>query len=739
MSSFLFRLGQRCARHPWRVLGVWLVIAAVVLGVNSHLGGSTKDNFDVPGVEAQQADDLLTENFSQFSGVSGRMVFHVDQGSVTDPANAAAIQSALAEIAQGEDVSAVSDPFDQRGPTVSADGATAFSTIYYALEVLEESHTEAAHDAADIARQAGVQTELSGALVAVEIEGNEAIGLAVAVIVLLIAFGSLIAMAIPIVTALIALVIGLGGIGVMAYFVDTPVSSTMLASMIGLGVGIDYALFVVTRHRQHLTDGMSVEDAAGSANATAGQSVLFAGTTVVIAISGLVMAGLPAMTAMGFASAIVVVFSMLVAVTLLPACLGVAGRHVDRWSVPHRKDRSIEGRPTFAARWADHVGRRPWRYAAVSLAALLACSLPVLDLELGFSDDSNTDATSTQHLAHDLLANAFGAGFNGPLLVTVELGSGDDPAVLTGISEALAADRGVAAVQPAIVNEEGDTALIMVQPTTGPQDTETADTMSRLRSDVLPPAVAETDTGVYLGGWTALQVDLSDRIGERLIPFILAVVLLSFLLLMLVFRSLLVPLKAAVMNMLSIGAAYGVIVAVFQWGWGKNLIGLDATVPVNPFVPMIMFAVLFGLSMDYEVFLLSRVREEYQRTGDSHRSVVDGLAATARVITSAALIMISVFLAFVATDDVTLKMFGLGLATAVAVDATLVRMVLVPSTMSLLGSANWWLPRWLDRILPHMDLEGGHVTAAPDQMPAVDLETATDTEHEDESRELELV
>jgi RND superfamily putative drug exporter len=714
MSQFLFRLGRRCARHPWRVLFVWLIIAALMVGINARLGGNMKDNFTVPGVEAQEADDLLNDNFSQFSGLSGQLVFHVEQGSITDPGNAAAVAAALSEVSRTEDVTAVSDPYDPLGPTVSADGTTAFSNVYFSLDAIDAEHTEAIDTAAEISRQAGVQTELGGGLVAVEIEGNEDIGLIVAVVVLLFAFGSLIAMAVPIVTALFALGVGLSGIGIMAYAVDTPVTSTMLASMIGLGVGIDYALFIVTRHRHNVASGMSVEEAAGAANATAGQSVLFAGMTVVIAITGLVMAGMPAMTYMGFASAIVVLFSMAIAVTLLPGCLGLAGRHIDRWSIPHRSDRAAEGHRTFAARWADHVGRRPWRYAIASLLALVAISVPVLDLEMGFADDSNTADDSTQHLAYDLLTGGYGPGFNGPYTVVVDLGDSGNTAPLAAISAALADDPGVAAVQPPLLSDSGRYAFIIAQPTTSPQDHATAATMQRLRDDAIPAALEGTDAAAFVGGRTALGADLSGRISDRLLAFILVVIGLSFVLLMMVFRSVMVPLKAAIMNMLSIGAAYGVIVAVFQWGWAKGLVGLDATVPVNPFVPMIMFAVLFGLSMDYEVFLLSRIREEFQRTGNSHQSVVDGLAATARVITSAALIMISVFLAFVATDDVTVKMFGLGLATAVFVDATLVRMVLVPSTMSLLGSANWWLPRWLDRVLPHMDLEGGDFSAQTD-------------------------
>jgi RND superfamily putative drug exporter len=707
MSQFLYRLGQRCARHPFRVVGLWLLVAAAVLGLNNQLGGSTKDNFTVPGVEAQRGADVLTDRFASQSGASGQIVFHVEDGSVADPENVAAISAALDQLRDGTDVTTVSDPFDSRGPTVSADGRTAFATVNYAVDPLEETHTEDALVAAEIAREAGVQAELTGTLVIEEIHSSEGIGLAVAVIVLLLAFGSLIAMAIPIVTALIGLVIGLGGVGIMAYFVDTPVTSTMIASMIGLGVGIDYALFVVTRHRQHLHEGRSVEDSAGIANATAGQSVLFAGMTVVIAIAGLVVAGLPSITAMGFAAAIVVLFAMAIAVTLLPACLGIAGRHIDRWAIPHRKDRSADGR-TFAGRWAHHVGQRPWRYALLSLVTLLAIAAPVLKLEMGFADDSNTAESSTQHEAYELLTDSFGAGFNGPFSIVVDLRLASETTVLDDIATAVAADPGIAAVQPALLNESGDTAVITAQPTTSPQDTATDETLNRLRSTVVPTAIDHSGADVMVAGRTAMLADLSERITSRLPMFILAVVMLSFALLMVVFRSVLVPLKAAIMNLLSIGAAYGVIVAVFQWGWAKDLVGLDATVPVNPFVPMIMFAILFGLSMDYEVFLLSRVREEFQRTGDSHQSVVDGLSSTARVITSAALIMISVFLAFVTSDNVTVKMFGLGLATAVLIDATLVRMVLVPSTMSLLGGANWWLPRWLDRILPHMDLEGYH-------------------------------
>jgi putative drug exporter of the RND superfamily len=480
-------------------------------------------------------------------------------------------------------------------------------------------------------------------------------------------------------------------------------------------VGIDYALFVVTRFRQHLHEGLPVTEAAGRANATAGQAVLFAGTTVVIAIVGLLLAGLPAVTTMGFAVAITVVVSMAIAVTLLPGLLGWAGTRIDRFAI-HRRKATDAAHETLSGRWAHRVGRRPGRYAVTALVGLLVLAAPVLALRVGFADDGNAAPDTTQRLAYDLTTEAYGPGFNGPLTVVVEGPAGG--AAAGRVHDALAATDGIAQVSAPLANEAGDTSVMFANPTTAPGDEATAHLLDEVRGDVLPDAVDGTGATAQVTGSTAFFEDLSARISERLPLFIAAVVALSFVLLAIVFRSVLVPLKAAFMNVLSIGAAYGVIVAIFQWGWGKGLVGLDETVAINPFVPLIMFAILFGLSMDYEVFLLSRIREEWLRTGDSHTSVVDGLGATARVITSAALIMISVFLGFVVGDDVTIKMFGIGLATAVLLDATVVRMVLVPATMALLGNANWWLPGWLDRLLPHLDLEGGTGTVEADDEPA---------------------
>ncbi len=734
MSSFLFRLGRSAARHPWRVIGAWLMAAVVVMALSGSIGGSFKDNFRVPGVESQKAADVLSERFPSEAGGSGRLVFHRDDGRLDEPASAAAIEATVQQLGTGHDVTGVTDPFDPAAPALSADGHTAYVDVSYAVQTIDATHLHEAESALTTARDAGVQTELTSSIASAGDEegGNEKLGLLVAVVVLLVAFGSIIAMGIPIATALLGIFIGLAGVRILAGFGDVPTVSPMLATMIGLGVGVDYALFVVTRHRQHLHDGMSVADAAGTANATAGQAVLFAGATVVIAILGLQLAGLPAVTMMGVATAIVVVVAMAAAVTMLPALLGLAGTKIDRLSIHRKSHKAKPADQTAAGRWAHRVGRHPGRYAIASLVVLTAMAAPVLSMRIAMSDDGNAAKGSTERSAYDLLAAGFGKGFNGPFTVVVTTPSSADQAAVTRVQDTLASDPGVASITPPAFNAAGDTAVMTLNPTTSPQDEATSTLVGHLRSDVLPAAVAGTDATALLGG-NAMTTDISNRISERLPLFIGAVVALSFLLLLVVFRSILVPLKAALMNLLSIGAAYGVVVAVFQWGWGAGLIGLQDTVPVNPFVPMIMFAILFGLSMDYEVFLLSRVREEFLRTGDSHRSVVDGLSSTARVITSAALIMISVFAAFIPSSNVTLKMFGVGLASAVFLDATLVRMVLVPSTMSLLGKANWWLPRWLDRILPRLDLEGGHpAPSATPQLPPVVSEPEPE-------RELELV
>ncbi|MEO6571782.1 MAG: MMPL family transporter, partial [Ilumatobacteraceae bacterium] len=535
----------------------------------------------------------------------------------------------------------------------------------------------------------------------------ELIGIVAAMTILLLAFGSLIAMGLPIGIALFGLALGISAMTLVNLVIDIPSWAPQMGSMIGLGVGIDYALFLVTRHREFLATGMSVEESAGRAVATAGQAVLFAGGTVVIAILGLSVAGLPFMTAAGVATSIIVMTMVIASLTLLPAFLGLSGHWINRLGIHRRHGVSGEVGAGWI-RWGRHVSNHAWPYAIGVTALLLAMAAPVLDLQLGFPDEGTLPPSRTERLAYDLTADGFGPGVNGPLVVAVDLRGDPDPAAVVGaLSAAIAADPGIEGVAPSDIDTGAGVATIVAFPATAPQDDATFATIERLRDDVFPAALDGSTATAHVGGQTAGFGDVANRVTDRLPWFIGAVVLLSFLLLMVVFRSILVPLKAALLNLLSIGAAYGVLVMVFQWGWGKGLIGLETTVPIVSFIPMFMFAVLFGLSMDYEVFLLSRVREEYLRTGDNEQSVINGIAGTARVITSAALIMISVFGGFVLGDDPVLKMMGLGLATAIFVDATVVRIVLVPATMTLMGDANWWLPRRLERMLPKVDIDGG--------------------------------
>jgi RND superfamily putative drug exporter len=743
MSSILYRWGRAAARHPWRMIGVWLVVAVAVLGLQASVGGETSDDWTIPGTEAQRGADVLDQSFPTEGGLAGRVVFADPDGDVTDANAQAAIAETLAAIEAGPNVLAISDPFDPAQSAVSADGRVAFATVRYSVEPAGPAEGEAALDAVEIARDAGLQAELSREIVrgVEEVEGKEAIGLAIAVIVLLVAFGSVIAAGIPIGSAIFGIFVGLGLVTVMAGFTDVPSVSPLIATMIGIGVGIDYALFVVTRHRSFLAEGKDPVESAALANATAGTAVLFAGSTVVVALIGLVLAGIPSIATMGYASAITVAVAMAGAVTLLPAFLGLAGHRIDRWKIGRRVrtgESTKAAKHTFAGRWADHVGRHPWRYAIGSFVVLVAIAAPVLDMRTGLTDDGVAGTEHTYRQAYDLLAEGFGPGFNGPFTIAVDGHDGGqlDPAQLAAVQTAVAETDGVAFATAPVVSPSGTTAVVTAFPTTGPSEAATEQLVHTLRDDVIPAALGDAEADAYVTGQTAAFIDISDKLASRLPIFIVAVVGLSFLLLMLVFRSVVVPLKAAVMNLLSIGAAYGVVVAVFQWGWGNEALGISETVPVSPFLPMIMFAILFGLSMDYEVFLLSRVREEFVRTGDSHRSVVDGLASTARVISSAALIMISVFAAFLLTPDVEVKMFAVGLTVAVLVDATIVRMILVPATMALMGDANWWLPGWLDRILPHVDVEGSKVLGHVDEVPAVTV--PDDLSELDDDREVVL-
>jgi RND superfamily putative drug exporter len=703
VSALLYRLGRSSARHPFRVAALWVIGAVFVIVASGAAGGEFNESSRIPGVESQRAADVLHDRFPTQGGQTARIVVHTDRGRLDDDVHRPTLTMLRQQLARGQDVAAVSDPLS----TLSPDGSTGYVDVAYTVDAFGPVHFEQYATAADEARTAGLGIEATGKLAAVDAPApsNELIGVGIAVVVLLVAFGSAVAMGLPIITALFGIFVGITSVGLLSAFLDVPELSLILCVMVGLGVGIDYALFIVTRHRQHLHEGMSVVDSAATANATAGMAVLFAGTTVVIAILGLFVIGVPALGATGAAVAVVVGVAMLAAITLLPGLLGLVGTKIDRLSIHRRTHVAKPAEATLSGRWAHRVGARPVSYALASLVVLAAIAVPALSMRIGVADDGNAAPHTTQRKGYDQLAAAFGPGFNGPIHVVVQLGSATDTAALDRVRGALEADPGIADVAPPVLNTGGDTALVTVNPTTAPQDPRTDELVHHLRRDVLPNAVAGTGATAMLTG-QAMVTDLSERVTDRLPYFIGAIVGLSFLLLMIVFRSLLVPLKAAAMNLLSIAAAYGVVVAVFQWGWGNELIGLEHTIPINPFMPVMMFAILFGLSMDYEVFLLSRVREEYVASGDSRDSVVRGLSSTARVITSAALIMISVFGAFVLGDDPMGKMFGVGLSVAVLLDATLVRMVLVPAAMSLAGRANWWLPGWLERLLPHVDLDG---------------------------------
>jgi RND superfamily putative drug exporter len=709
MSHFLYRIGHFAGRHPWRLLMSWVLIAVVAMTLNASYGGETNDDFRLPGAESQRAADAIEERFPQKALYTSNIIFHADEG-LTTPQAQDALADTVAELADDPHVMSVTDPYDPRGPTLSRDGTTAFATVSYDTEVIGTAEFQAAEEATRAARDAGVQVEYDGLLGYAKGDAepsSEAIAIGVAVIVLIVAFGSLVAMSLPIVVALTAILIGSSAIGILSGQVAVPQMASIVGLMLGLGVGIDYALFVLARHRQNLDSGMPVDEAVGRANATAGLAVMFAGTTVVVAIAGVQLSGIPMVAMMGWGSALMVAVTMLAAVTLLPALLGLAGRHVNSLRVPFISQKPANDPKSKAAHWAGRVVARPVAYGVAAALVLGLLALPVFSMRLGFADAGNDGPSMTTRKAYDLIADAYGPGVNGTLQVVVETPSAETQGeVLDAVVAAVGSDQGVASVSQPVLNEDNDLAIIDVTPTTAPQDEATSDLLQRLREDVIPDTVDGEPIDAMVTGSVAMQADVSTRLGQRMPLFIGAVVALSFLALMVLFRSILVPLKAAILNALSVAASYGVVVAVFQWGWAASLIGVEETVPINPLAPMLMFAILFGLSMDYEVFLISRVREQYLHHGDAKRAIIEGVGSTARVITSAALIMISVFGAFILASEVTTKLFGVGLALAVLLDVTLVRMILVPAAMSLLDHRAWWLPRWLESSVPTIDIEG---------------------------------
>jgi RND superfamily putative drug exporter len=708
----LERLARWSYVHRWRMLVIWIVARVGTLTLANLAGGPYSQDFSLPGTESQQVFDLLKHQFKSESGGTATIVFKAN-GGVAQPQVRQRMEDLFASIQRMPHVIRVDSPYAQsQGQAgISKDGSVAFATVRYNVQVggVGKPEVDQMITLAD-KRAAGLQIEFGGPIVDnaefTPPGGAEAVGLTAAIIILLITFGSLLAMGLPIMTAMFGIGISLGLVLLFANFLSVPNFTPQLASMIGIGVGIDYALFIVTRYRQGLSDGLEPAAAVAKAMTTAGRAVVFAGTIVVLSFLGILLMGFNFVQGIAVGGAATVFVTMVASITLLPAVLGFVGRNIDKLHIPRLRRVENTGRQAFWYRWSRLVQRRPWVAFAFGLAILLTLTAPMFRLRLGLADDGNNPANTTTRKSYDLLTQGFGPGFNGQMVLVATIHGPQDLAALNQLSQTLQGTPGVAQVSPAIPNPGGTAALLQLYPATSPQDAATTDLVHRLREQVVPEAMRGTGVHVLLGGVTAIAVDFSQKNASRL-PVLIAVVIgLSFLLLMTVFRSVVVPVKAAIMKLLSIGAAYGVLVAVFQWGWFGSVIGIGKPGPIEAWAPMMLFTILFGLSMDYEIFLLSRIREDYLRTGDNATSVANGVAATGRVITAAAAIMVSVFLSFVFGFPMRqIKLFGLGLAVAVFVDATVVRMVLVPATMELLGNANWWMPKWLGRLVPKIHVE----------------------------------
>ncbi|MGO8894570.1 MAG: MMPL family transporter [Streptosporangiaceae bacterium] len=706
-------------RRAW-VLVAWLALL-VILGVTGRAAGSAYSNtLTLPGTGSTTALQLLEQAFPGHAGDQDSIVWRASPGSVRTPAVRARITAMLGKVAAAPAVASVISPYSAAGAAqVSRNGQIAYATVVFDAQAANLPVADVNHviSIAEAARAPGLQVELGGQAVETALRPSigisAVIGLVAAAVVLFIAFGSLLAMLLPLIIAIAALVSGLMTVGLLSHAVSIPSIGPTVATLIGLGVGIDYALFVVTRHRNNIKAGMSPQDAAVLALNTSGRAVLFAGTTVCIAVLGMLVLNVTYVSGLGISSAITVLFTMAAAVTLLPALLGLLGMRV--LSRRERRRLAADG-PTepgtagWWARLAAFVQRHPARLATATAAVMLVLAIPVLSLRLGSSDAANDPSSYTTRHAYDLLAEGFGPGFNGPLQLVATTGTPADAAALDRLAATLKTVPGVAAVSAPIPGK--DAALISVIPSSSPEAQATSDLISRLRGSVIPAAEHGTTMRVYVGGVTAIFGDFATVIGHKLPLFIAAIIGLGFLLLLLAFRSLLVPATAALMNLLAAGAAFGVVIAIFQFGWGLRILNLGQSGPVESFLPVLMLSVLFGLSMDYEVFLVSRIREEWAATGDNRQAVITGQATTGRVIIAAATIMICVFSAFILTGQQVIGEFGLGLAAAVLLDAFLLRTLLVPALMHLAGRANWWLPGWLDRALPHLSIEPATPPAA---------------------------
>jgi len=709
-TSWLGRWAAFVVRRHWLVLASSLLVLVALAGVYRTGHGDFVNSFDIPGAESQRAVDLLKERFPGKSGDSATIVVRADDG-LDDPAVRETVDGLARDAAAIPGVVGVVSPYDTQPPAISADGQIGYVVVQFAEQAdsVPSSSVDALMALRDGAERPGLEVELGGQVITVAEKGppgsSELIGIAAAIIILLVAFGSLVAMGLPLVTAFSGLFASVLITGVLALWLDFNTETRAFTAMIGIGVGIDYALFIVTRYREGLHRGESVETAVVRAIDTAGRSIIFAGSIVVVALLGLATMGIPFVAALGIAAAVVVSLAVIVAITILPALLAALGHSIDRWSIPWFHASGSTDEEGIWYELAEFSQRRPWLVTFTGVALLLVLAIPATDMRIGSADAGNGPTSLTSRRAYDLLSEGFGPGFNGPLSVVVDTSEASDPAAVDRLVADLREQPGVARVAPPVYNPSGDTGIVTVIPTTAPQSEETQDLVHRLRDDVVPPALEGSGVEASIGGPTAAFIDIGDRISDRLPVFFAVVIGVSMLLLAIVFRSLLVPVQAAVMNVLSIAAAYGVLVAVFQWGWLSELFGIDRTGPIESFLPMMLFAVLFGLSTDYEVFLMSRIHEAWLEGRGSRASVSHGSATTSRVITAAASIMVVVFLSFTMSDSRIVKEFGLGLAVAVFVDATVIRMLLVPAITGLLGRWNWYMPAWLDRRLPRLSLE----------------------------------
>jgi putative drug exporter of the RND superfamily len=707
-------------RRRWWMLLLWIVFLVGAIGLQGAAGGDYSEDFSLPGADSQAAFDLLEDRFPGQAGDTAQIVFQAP-GGVDDPEVQATMEDLFAQIQEVDRVeeNGIASPYAEGGQgQISQDGTIAFATVHFTFIEGQAVTPEIGQEVLALADEAEESTAADGLVIEpggsviqfAEFEepgGAEGIGILFAMVILLITFGSVLAMGLPIASALFGIGIGLSLVMLFANFLSVPNFTPQLASMIGIGVGIDYALFIVTRYRQQLHHGLDPEQATMVAITTSGKAVLFAGTTVVISLLGILLMGFEFVEGLAIGGAATVAVTMIASVTLLPALLGFVGSNIDRWRLPlfHQDESKFEH--SAAYRWSRVIQRFPWPAAVVGFLVLILMSIPLFSLRLGFADASAGSTERSSRRAYDLLSQGFGPGFNGPLLLATEVDEPDDSAALESVGQALSDSGRVAGVTPVQLSPNQDAAVLTVFPMTSPQDEATTKLVEDIRADVIPEATGGEGNPIHVGGFTAAIVDFSEANSDRLPTLLIVVIGLSFILLVIVFRSLVVPLKAAIMNLLSISAAYGAVVAIFQWGWLKDLIGIETSGPIEAWVPMMLFTILFGLSMDYEIFLLSRIREEYVRTGKNEIAVANGLATTARVITAAAAIMVTLFLVFVfGFEERAIKLFAVGLAVAILVDATIVRMVLVPATMELLGDLNWYLPKWLGRILPRIEIEG---------------------------------